>query len=161
MDECGFSPTQPSGYTWVRRGRRLKIPYEAPCGRRVNAIVAYAPFRNSGCLRFTVKPRTLTSIDVLKFLFTLPVGDVPCIVVLDNVGIHISKVIKDAIPRLRRHGLRLFYLPPYSPELNDVEAVLGVIKAHVLVERSYPTLERLLTSVRRAFRSYRSHLNKR
>jgi DDE superfamily endonuclease len=33
--------TLPTNYSWYPRGERLRIPYEAPQGRRVNAIGAY------------------------------------------------------------------------------------------------------------------------
>lgn len=41
MDEAGFAPTLPTNYSWYPVGERLRIPYEAPQGRRVNAIGAY------------------------------------------------------------------------------------------------------------------------
>jgi putative transposase len=41
MDEAGFALTLPTNYSWYPVGERLLIPYEAPQGRRVNAIGAY------------------------------------------------------------------------------------------------------------------------
>jgi hypothetical protein len=41
LDEVGFSPTLVPNYTWGDCGSRVKVPYEAPAGRRVNAIGAY------------------------------------------------------------------------------------------------------------------------
>ena len=41
MDEAGFSLTLPTSYSWFLQGHRLAVPYEAPQGRRVNAIGAY------------------------------------------------------------------------------------------------------------------------
>ena len=43
LDESGFAPTLPTGYGWGRLGTRLVVPYEAPQGRRVNAVGAFAP----------------------------------------------------------------------------------------------------------------------
>jgi hypothetical protein len=40
-DEVGFAMTLPVCYSWSLVGKRLCIPYEAPKGRRVNAIGAY------------------------------------------------------------------------------------------------------------------------
>lgn len=161
LDECGFSPTQPTGYSWSPHGQRRKVPYEAPQGRRVNALVAYGPYRHSNPLPFTVKPRTLTSADIVKFLFALPRGDRPCVVVLDNAGIHKSTRMHRALPRLRRRGVRRFYLPAYAPELNEIEPVFGVIKGYELAERSYFTGENLASAVRRALTRYRNRLNKK
>jgi hypothetical protein len=33
--------TLPTTYSWVPRGQRLRVPYQAPQGRRVNAVGAY------------------------------------------------------------------------------------------------------------------------
>jgi putative transposase len=41
LDEAGFAPTLPATYSWSAVGERLEVPYEAPEGRRVNAIGAY------------------------------------------------------------------------------------------------------------------------
>ena len=43
------------------------------------------------------------------------------IVILDNLGSHKSKAVRAAI---RAAGARLFFLPPYSPDLNPIEQVL-------------------------------------
>lgn len=41
LDEAGFAPTLPTAYSWSVVGERLEVAYEAPEGRRVNAIGAY------------------------------------------------------------------------------------------------------------------------
>ncbi len=41
LDEAGFALTLPTSYSWFLQGERLAVPYQAPHGRRVNAIGAY------------------------------------------------------------------------------------------------------------------------
>jgi len=41
LDEAGFALTLPTTYSWYIEGGRLRVPYQAPQGRRVNAIGAY------------------------------------------------------------------------------------------------------------------------
>jgi hypothetical protein len=41
LDEAGFAMTLPTTYSWFLQGERLQVPYEAPQGRRVNAIGAH------------------------------------------------------------------------------------------------------------------------
>lgn len=41
VDEAGFALTQPTRSSWRPVGRSLGVPYEAPQGRRVNAIGAH------------------------------------------------------------------------------------------------------------------------
>ena len=47
------------------------------------------------------------------------------IVVMDNLGSHKSPAIRQMI---RAAGARLWYLPPYSPDLNPIEQVFAKIK---------------------------------
>jgi putative transposase len=41
LDEAGFALTLPTTYSWCLQGERLRVPYQAPQGRRVNVIGAY------------------------------------------------------------------------------------------------------------------------
>lgn len=53
---------------------------------------------------------------------TLHRGDV---VVLDNLGSHKDQAVRQAI---RRAGAKLFFLPPYSPDLNPIEQAFAKLK---------------------------------
>lgn len=50
------------------------------------------------------------------------------IVILDNLGSHKGKLARQAI---RAKGAHLFFLPPYSPDLNPIEQVFAKLK-HLL-----------------------------
>ena len=54
---------------------------------------------------------------------TLLPGD---IVIIDNLGSHKGKAVRQAIERA---GATLLYLPPYSPDLNPIEQVFAKLKA--------------------------------
>ena len=47
------------------------------------------------------------------------------IVIMDNLGSHKSTAIRRII---RAAGARLWYLPPYSPDLNPIEQAFSKIK---------------------------------
>lgn len=53
---------------------------------------------------------------------TLASGD---IVIMDNLGSHKGRAVRTAI---RQAGARLFFLPPYSPDLNPIEQVFAKLK---------------------------------
>ncbi len=53
---------------------------------------------------------------------TLKPGD---IVIMDNLGSHKSKAVRAAI---NAAGARLWFLPPYSPDLNPIEQAFAKIK---------------------------------
>ena len=47
------------------------------------------------------------------------------IVIMDNLGSHKSAALR---PIIRAAGARLWYLPPYSPDLNPIEQAFSKIK---------------------------------
>jgi transposase len=47
------------------------------------------------------------------------------IVMIDNLGSHKGKAVRRAI---RKTGAKLFFLPPYSPDLNPIEQVFAKLK---------------------------------
>ena len=53
---------------------------------------------------------------------TLKRGD---IVIMDNLGSHKGQAVRAAI---RKAGAKLFFLPPYSPDLNPIEQVFAKLK---------------------------------
>jgi putative transposase len=136
------------------------VRYEYPQGRRVNALAAYEPFAAAPGLDAAPFERTLTSDDLLAYLRErLPGADVPRVVVLDNASLHVSRVVKAARPALAKLGVYLYYLPPYSPGLNRIEAVFKQVKHHDIPTRSYTSRAELRAAVERGFADYRDKLN--
>jgi hypothetical protein len=50
LDEAGFAPTMPTGYTWSRVGERAVVPREDKKDRRVNVVGALAIGRDADLL---------------------------------------------------------------------------------------------------------------
>lgn len=109
---------------WGPKGKRLRG--FAPHGRwrtmtflaalRCNQLTAPCVFdgpMNGECFRAYVDQQLIP---------TLKPGD---IVVMDNLGSHKAKAIGEAI---RAAGARLWFLPPYSPDLNPIEQTFAKIK---------------------------------
>ena len=77
---------------------------------------------------------------------TLKPGD---IVIIDNLGSHKGKAVRRAI---RAAGAKLFFLPPYSPDLNPIEQVFAKLKtllrkaAERTVEATWKRIGALLSS---------------
>jgi transposase len=65
---------------------------------------------------------------------TLRPGDV---VIMDNLGSHKSNSVRALI---RSAGARLFFLPPYSPDLNPIEQVFAKLK-HLLRKAKERSIE--------------------
>jgi transposase len=72
------------------------------------------------------------------------------IVVIDNLGSHKSKAVRRAI---RAAGTKLFFLPPYSPDLNPIEQVFAKLKTLLrkAAERTVETTWKRIGTLMRAF----------
>lgn len=168
LDQCGFAPTMPPGYTWAREGVRPLLRYEAPQGRRVNVLGAFAPVGPRPRLVYETRlagaAGKLDGAALLDFvcreivglpggraaLGALPPGyrrERPGTVVLDNYGVHHSAPVKAALPTLAAIGVAFYHLPAYSPKLNRIEPEWHALKYDRLPDRSFTTGPALTAAV--------------
>ena len=119
FDESGFSPNPPVQYGWSRIGQTRSVEPLAH-RQRVNVLGA---LRHDGQLIWTTQQRPTTRDDVISFFDQIAdqPHSVPRIVLLDNAGIHKGDAMEKQRRRWAKKGLCLYYLPPYSPELNRIE----------------------------------------
>ena len=104
--------------------------------------------------------RTWKSADVRDFLlYRLPKGQgQPRVVVLDHASCHRSQAMQQALPPWRDEGIELYFLPPYSPELNDIEPSCGRVKHQARPIRSYTSTKKLIQTIHAAFRRVETDL---
>jgi hypothetical protein len=170
LDQCGFAPTMPTSYTWAREGTRPLLRYEAPQGRRVNVLGAFAPFGPRPRLVYESRLAGEGKLDgdaLLDFVCRELVGLAggraaldhlptayrrgrPCTIALDNYGVHHSKPVKAALPTLAAIGVAFYYLPPYSPKLNRIEPEWRALKYDRLRDRAFTTGPALKATVEAA-----------
>ena len=134
---------------------------------------ALAPYGADPALVWTAPPGKIDSAVVLDFLWRevarLPAPPEqlpadyrrprPCVVALDNASAHTSKAVKAALPALAAAGVAVYYLPPYSPELNRIEELWRQVKYHGLPVRGYRTLADLRAAVEQALRDHAASLH--
>jgi transposase len=119
FDESGFGPNPPLQYGWARIGQSRCVEPQSH-QQRVNVLGA---LRHDGELISVTQQRSTSRDDVIAFFDHLAERShpVPCIVVIDNAAIHKGEVMENKRQEWANHGLYLYYLPPYSPELNRIE----------------------------------------
>lgn len=148
-------------YAWARKGERTRVPYENPQGRRYNTMAILVPDGPHAAFDWCgTSQRHFTAADLVHLLATRARTVVPLVVVLDNAGIHRSRVVRDALPRLRDHNVYLYYLPPYSPELNAIERTFRTVKHTDLTERRYTSATALEAAVDAAYGRYEARLKR-
>ena len=74
----------------------------------------------------------------------------PLEIVVDNYSVHTSKQVSALRPIWAAAGIRLQYLPAYSPELSAIEPIWNALKQHELPTRSFALLGDLKRAVDRA-----------
>ncbi len=82
----------------------------------------------------------------------LPVLRPGDIVVLDNLGSHRSKAVRQLI---RSVGAKLFFLPKHSPDLNPIEQVFAKLK-HLLRKAAARTVDAVCAAIDHALDAFTS-----
>jgi transposase len=65
------------------------------------------------------------------------------VIILDNASIHKSDEFKQNIELWEKQGLFIYFLPPYSPELNRIENLWRFIKYYWLSPSAYKGISSL------------------
>ena len=85
---------------------------------------------------------------VLEFLdeFSLSIHKTT-VVVLDNAKVHTARKIKERLSYWQKRGLYIFYLPPYSPQLNIIERLWKELKYRWIKPADYHSADTLFYTV--------------
>ena len=125
-DEAGVRSDYHSGTTWAPRG---KTPVVESTGARFRLNLVSA-ISSKGQLRFMTTPGRMSAGKFVEFLRRLMHNQRrPVFLILDGHSIHKAKVVRDYVESTKGK-LRLFHLPPYSPDLNPGELVWNHLKNH-------------------------------
>lgn len=135
--------------TWVKTNM-APLRGWAPKGERLEAKVPHGHWKTSTFLAALRNDRIeapwlldgpINGDSFLRYVEevlvpTLKPGD---IVVMDNLGSHKGKAVRQAI---RAVGAKLLFLPKYSPDLNPIEQFFSKLKHHLrdAAERTFETL---------------------
>ena len=125
-DEAGVRSDYHAGTTWGVKGRTPVVPRT---GRR-NSINMLSAVSARGELRFMLIQGRVNGAAFAEFLRRLMHNAAqPVFLILDGHSIHRSRPVCDFVAS-QQGRLRLFFLPPYSPELNPDEQVWNYVKHH-------------------------------
>jgi transposase len=127
-DEARVQSDYHSGTTWAPVGETPVVP---STGARfsINLISAVSP---RGELRFMGVEGRLNTKRFIEFLKRLLQGaERPVFLILDGHPVHRAKAVRNFVDSTEGM-LELYYLPPYSPELNPSEHVWSQLKHHTI-----------------------------
>lgn len=143
-DESGFTLTPYIPYAWQDIGGRIEIT--ASRSKRINIAGFLNPYSND--LKAWSFECTINS-DVVIALFDDVADSIKkeTWVVLDNASFHCSDVLNEKIEEWKEKGLFLYYLPPYSPNLNLIERVWQFMKYKWIPLSAYLSIDHLRDAV--------------
>ena len=138
-DASHFSLVPNIPYAWQVKGEPVLLP--AIRGKSVSVFGLMNPL---GDLVFDVFESTINS-EKMIVLFDKFVKNITkkTIVVLDNSSLHTSKKFKEKIKEWRELDLLIYFIPPYSPELNLIETLWRFVKYKWLKFEAYTSFENL------------------
>jgi len=95
---------------------------------RVNMISAIT---NKGSLKFMIYDEKMTQQRFIKFMERLIIDSTKKVFfIVDNLKVHHGNIVKHWLAE-HKNEIELFYIPPYSPELNPDEYLNHALKLHV------------------------------
>jgi len=145
-----------SGRTWGIKG---KTPVVETTGSRFGLSLISA-ITSKGQMRFMVVEGGVKSDVFIKFLKRLMVGAKRKIfLIVDNGSAHKSKKTK-AFLESQKKKIELFYLPPYSPELNPDELVWNHLKTHTTGRSTISDKQDFKKKVARSMKSLQKNKTK-
>ena len=142
-DESGVRSDFHAGTTWAPIGQ---TPVVRQTGQRfsLNMISAVSP---KGQLRFMVSPKRIGASVFVEFLKRLMHGwKRPIFLIVDGHPTHKARVVTACLEKMKGK-LRLFYLPPYSPELNPDEYVWNDVKNNAVGRSVITNVKKLRSTV--------------
>jgi transposase len=161
-DEAGVRSDHHAGTTWAPIG---KTPVVSSTGKRfglniMSAVTAQGEFRF-----MTVKGK-VGAPQFIAFIKRLLHGMSQMVfLVVDNHPAHRARIVKDFIETVKDR-FRLFYLPPYSPELNPDERVWNDLKNNSIGQKCLTSPDELhgmiigkLRSIQKSPARVRSYFN--
>ncbi len=147
FDEAGFSLVPVIPYAWQAPGQQIELP-SGSHHRRLNVLGFFK--RDNTLVPYVVEGSVSTETVIACIdAFAARLSKVT-VLVIDRAPIHTAKALKEAMARWQEKGLRLFFLPSYSPELNLIERLWQEIKYRWLplwAYESWPKLKSALDEV--------------
>lgn len=138
-DESGVRSDYHAGTTWAVKG---KTPVVSSTGMRISLNMISA-VNAQGLFRFMVVKGRVGAKQFIEFLKRLLHGSKRMIfLIVDGHPVH-KAIMVSRFLETRKKRIRLFFLPPYSPELNPDERVWNDVKENGVGRKSIASAQHL------------------
>jgi transposase len=125
VDECGTHTSLSPIYGYAPKGERLYLPVPRTRGKNTTVLSSMS-MEGMGPSLAVEGATTARVFEAYVKKVLAPSLHEEQIVVMDNLGAHRPKTIRDLI---EQRGCELLYLPAYSPDYNPIEEAFAKIKS--------------------------------
>lgn len=141
-DEAGVRTDHHGGTTWAPVGR---TPVVMATGER-KSVNMVSTVSAQGQMHFELFQGSMTAARFIEFCVKLlHDSPTPVFLVVDGSSAHTANAVKEFV-RSTKGALQMFFLPPYSPELNPDEWVWNNIK-HARIYKTVATSQSHLWTI--------------
>jgi len=116
-DASHFSTAPNVPYAWQKKGKQVLLPSARSKGLSVLGLLS----RTSKFFHKTLEGKINSEVVADFFDEFCETLTKETVVVLDNSSVHNSKLFAEKSREWKEKGLKIYFIPPYSPELNLIE----------------------------------------
>lgn len=143
-DASGFCLQPLLPYLWQLKGHTVGLPSHAH-SKRLNVL---GFLRRDGHLQSVTTSQAVQAEHFIAAVERLlPTLSRPSVLVVDNASVHRSRAVQQKRAEWKQSGVRLLFLPPYSPHLNKIEILWRLMKYRWLSPSAYADFDTLCQSV--------------
>ena len=144
-DETKFSEQGYVPYAWQFKNEKIAI--KACKGKSINC---FGLFSRTNRFRYRNSLKNINTDFIIEIFdaFSFEIKK-PTVVVLDNARVHTARKVKELLKIWQSRGLYIFYLPPYSPQLNIIERLWKEMKQAWIRPDDYSSADQLFYAVDR------------
>lgn len=149
MDEARFCINPKLSAVWAERGSKpiVKTNYSRGSLGVFGSFDSFGKFSH----QFAFKQNSESFISFLEYLLSRYSN---ILLILDNAAIHKSKKVKRFVDE-NSSRLELFYLPPYSPELNATEECWRQVRLNLTNNQFFANVDELKVSLAAFFEEHK------
>ena len=147
-----FAPT--ISYGWIKKGENFEIKTNSGWRKRVNICGAIEINTLDVISRSYDTVNKSSVCDLLRAIRRKNPDEEKIYLVLDGAAYNRAREVKELAKEL---GIRILYLPPYSPNLNPIERLWKFMKKKVTANRHFEEFGEFKKALMDFFRGIRKH----
>ena len=154
VDESEVHLNPPLTKVWARRGEPARVPAAGDDKKR--AVFGGWNYRTEQfCRQISERKNSEAFLEFLQHLLAQGPQGCRLVLVMDNAGYHRARNVESFLAK-HAERLEVFWLPPYSPELNLIEYAWGYLKETATNNYFFGDVARMETAVAQPCRELNS-----